>query len=258
MEGRLLRWNALIRSMPAAKRIDRKKLNNRVEVSPRAEFVFYRVPKSANSTVIRAILDHDPDHKDSTLKLDADRAKREAYLKPAHLGLRQARQALARYFVFAFVRNPFDRVLSAYLDKVAGQETKKRQVAEGLGKPPEAAVSFGEFVRYLDRGGLYGNIHWAPQSALLPAPEHVDFLGRVETLNEDLEALIRRLFPGTGEVSVVGARRHATHAAGSREDYYDSGLRDAVARLYREDLERLGYGWEDPAESAGAADGSSA
>src|SRR5690348_8095516 len=49
------------------------------------------------------------------------------------------------YFKFAYVRNPFTRILSCYLDKIVGNQDERRRLAPQLGFSPDHHPTFREF-----------------------------------------------------------------------------------------------------------------
>ena len=183
---------------------------------------------------------HDPYH-DVNLQDDTSRwAKKHAYYKPNDYGIRRSKHIQNNHFLFTFVRNPYDRVLSAYLDKIT-QPHKQRKIAEHLQKPLDSNITFEDFIKYLNRGGLYGNIHWAPQSSFLLPKEYYGFIGYVETLNQDLQYLLSHIFPNVSSYNFEKETKNITHAHNKREIYYSAELMRQVRRLYWMDFEHLGY-----------------
>lgn len=98
-----------------------------------------------------------------------------------------------RYFRFCFVRNPYTRILSCYLDKICGE--KRARYLSKLSVDRDRALSLVEFLQLLrDRRNLHRNPHWAPQSYLIrPDTIRYSFIGRFEHLHEHLRALTERL-----------------------------------------------------------------
>ncbi len=146
------------------------------------------------------------------------------------------------------MRNPYTRVLSAYLDKIAAAESGRyAYVAASLGKTDISEVSFPDFVGFLERGGLFSNVHWAPQTSILPIDTRLlSFIGKVENLEVDLARLINRI-PGMLAFNAV-----FTHEQGRRNsdallsEYYDDDLVSRVLELYRDDFRSLGYSEQLP------------
>lgn len=134
---------------------------------------------------------------------------------------------LARTVTFTIVRNPYDRVVSAffYLRDRCGGWAFNRFVVEVLG-----------------REGAAFDPHFEPQSDGLfhDGTLLVDCVGRFETLDESWREIAARIgapprLPHRGR-----SRRAASYA-----EYYDDAARRVVERLYRDDLEKFGYAFGD-------------
>jgi len=134
-------------------------------------------------------------------------------------------------------------VLSAYLDKIASAEPGNYSyVTATLGKADISQVAFPDFIAFLEKGGLFSNVHWAPQTSILPIDTKlIAFIGKVENLQSDLTRLINQI-PGLSPFNAV-----VTHEQGRRNsdalisEYYDADLTSRVFELYREDFISLGY-----------------
>lgn len=194
-------------------------------------FFCNRIPKAANSTITTNL---------AKFKFGRNVPSRQAkklFRHPSQLGQEEV-FAVHSLFRFAVVRNPYTRVLSAYLDKV------ERGFVEGR----RAKSSFSEFLDSLVNGKLYSNAHWAPQSSLLLLPlEEFDFVGRVESLEEDM-AYIRSRILETEDV-VEPLQPFLANATGATEKlagYYDKSSIKTVQTLYRRDFELFGYSQNFP------------
>jgi hypothetical protein len=161
-----------------------------------------------------------------------------------HLPIREYRKllrprAFARMFKFTFVRNPFDRIHSAYrflrtggmgeLDAEFNQRILdqfrnfEHFVIEGL--ECEEVVRFWHFVP---------QIHFLGGDAAAVAD--LDFIGRYEMLKEDFNSVRRRVNP-----SAILSHYNPTRP---REDYrlaYTAEMIDCVARHYALDLAVFKY-----------------
>jgi hypothetical protein len=114
------------------------------------------VPKVAHCAIKHAVL--------RSYGTDPEKLKR-LHLHPA-LDLCQASDAVAQgYKVFAFVRDPFDRLVSVWANRVmSGRDSKlTRALGTDRGEP------FHAFVRRITPGTVRANMHTAPQVDFVPA-----------------------------------------------------------------------------------------
>lgn len=111
-----------------------------------------------------------------------------------------------RYFKFGFVRNPWARIASAYLDKFVVKPVIRKPLlqwefirkvihdvykTEGSKPNYQKSITFRQFVNYLsttkDDNELDG--HWRPQTTFFEGIE-LDFVGRLENLEEDFQVVL--------------------------------------------------------------------
>ncbi len=255
----LARRRPLVRAVDA--RVNPLWVMRRAAVSRSGKYCYFRIPKAANSTVVRTLAFYDPDLPWSGKDRKAMFAKHSFEPLPeaglhrgagadrgvglhrgagargavrAVSGADAAREFAEEYFCFTFVRNPYTRLLSAYLDKVARGRSVDRAA--------HRAASFAEFVAYLEAGGLWRDPHWVPQVALIPVPiDRLAFLGKVERLQDDLASLIDRLF-GDGTFKKVRSRGSGRrNAAAQLGAHYTPELAARVGALYHDDFAAFGY-----------------
>lgn len=180
--------------------------NSRCSISIQHKFVYFRVPKAANSTIVASLAFAEdgtlPDSRSTKL------LKTKRYLRPNKLSAIQTQEA-EKFFKFGFVRHPIDRAISAYLDKLTSDTGIKNDVAAFLNKLPKETISFDEFLDFLQCGnGINSDPHFSLQSDLIFIPiEKLDFLGRFETLQNDLETVLSILF---GTKKIVSVMHHST------------------------------------------------
>jgi hypothetical protein len=140
------------------------------------------------------------------------------------------------YFKFAFVRNPYDRLVSAfaYLNSGGCNAVDQMFFEKYLRIYDNNFAAFAE-----DLPQLLTAQHFRPQvfwlcnagGALL-----TDFVGRYENLEHDLDVIAKRLELSFAPPPVINASRHAPYRS-----YYDDATRRRVALAYAEDLERFKY-----------------
>lgn len=193
-------------------------------------FFCNRIPKAANSTVVTNL---------SKISFGEDlpsKVVKKRFTTPSQLKRKELDQ-LDSLFCFAVVRNPYTRTLSAYLDKI-----------ERRAKQANRESSFRDFLRSLGNGQLYNNAHWAPQSSLLLLPpSRFDFIGKVETLEEDLAYIRGRILGDKYQPEPVRAfTANATGAGGKLSRYYDEESVRLVRSLFKEDFELFDYAPDFP------------
>ena len=119
----------------------------------------------------------------------------------SHLRPEEIRYRLQHYFKFLFVRDPLERLLSAYRNKFGeireyqqryGAEIVRRYRAGAGPSPAGDDVTFPEFLRYLvDEDPEHMNEHWMPVYHLCqPCAVHYDFVGSYERLEADANQVL--------------------------------------------------------------------
>ena len=197
------------------------------------DHVFVHIPKNAGSSVAEAM------EKELSWHYTA-RAYREMLGWPTYHW---------RYS-FAFVRNPWDRFLSLY--RYARLEESRYHSAIDPESAPHGKhtdydvlcdASVEDCARYLVEGRLQHDDfinHWRPQSDWLTDDDGkiiVDFVGRVESIDESFRTVAHRLNLSTHTLPVTN---RSSDDEGYRSAFTDVS-RDIVADHYREDIERFGY-----------------
>ncbi|KAL6107547.1 chst14 [Pungitius sinensis] len=185
--------------------LQRRTLLQHVLVNDRHRFLYCYVPKVACSNWKRVlkVLSGALESVDVSVKMD----HRSDLLFLHSLKPEEIRYRLEHYFKFMFVREPMERLLSAYRNKFGEIESYQRkygvEIARRYRKPPakDAAaprgddVTFSEFVRYLlDEDAERMNEHWMPMYNLCqPCAVRYDFIGSYERLEADAELVLRRV-----------------------------------------------------------------
>ncbi|MFG0285470.1 MAG: sulfotransferase family 2 domain-containing protein [Phycisphaerales bacterium JB039] len=142
------------------------------------------------------------------------------------------------YYRFAFIRNPWDRLHSAYqFLRAGGMLPADRHFAE---QHLARYATFGDFVkRWVNEQNISLWLHFWPQVHFLQnAAGRIDlsFIGRFETMESDYNQVRERLGAGSPLL-----RRNSARAPVPYIDAYDDESRAIVARVYREDIARLDY-----------------
>lgn len=144
-------------------------------------------------------------------------------------------------FRFAFVRNPYERAVSLYC--YLSQMHPRRSNGDIVPREEFYMPTFHDFVERLARKdyspiGLYSDKNRSIFNPQVRWTENVnlDFIGRVETIDDDFDELC----------TLLGIRKRKLHRLRtSKHDpwytYYDEYTQDIIYNLYKEDFEEFGY-----------------
>jgi len=194
-------------------------------VSHDRRFVFLHIPKTAGTTVRRALGGFLEPVRSTWLGDD--------YKHMTAQRVRQlyGEQVLERYFKFCFVRNPWERMVSFYAYHRRGQGSSLARSTIRFCQ----THTFAEFVaQHINRDLWQGpQLDWI---TLEDGSLAVDFVGRVERLQQDYEVVCERL--GIPPVKLP-RRNESPHA--SYTTYYDARTRQLVEQAHARDIEAFGY-----------------
>lgn len=165
-------------------------------------------------------------------------------LQPGHINIYTYQQiypkkVFDRYFKFTIVRNPWDRLVSAYLFMQAGGAHRKDQewAEEYLAPYPD----FASFIREgLHRQEILNWPHFRPQVEFLKGQFgriEMDFVGRLENIQEDFQ-VIRDQLGVSRDLMFINK---TITKRDSYQSYYTDELRDIAGKIYQEDLEVFEY-----------------
>ena len=148
------------------------------------------------------------------------------------------------YFKFAFVRNPWSRLFSAYcfLEQGGHNERDKKHWKEDLAH----YNNFEEFVNnWLNKKNIYQYDHFIPQYKFLCLPQHeelaIDFLGYFESLDADFKHIKAKLsLPKDLTIEHKNSSQHPDY-----KSVYTKKMRDIVHRVYQTDIELFGYNFDN-------------
>jgi len=190
--------------------------------------IFVHVPKAAGSSVADALFGQPVGH------------------RPIHRHIAYHPELVASYFKFTFVRNPWDRLHSAYhyfAARVGSDWHRDHRWANEFIAP---FPSFQKFVEALEDPAFAARVkrydHFRDQLDWLVAPRTerimMDFIGRFESIVEDFAVIRNRL-----GLSVELPHRRK----GGGVDYravYDTRMIETVRTLYGRDIQAFGYDFD--------------
>ena len=156
-----------------------------------------------------------------------------------------AKQEFNKYFKFTFVRNPWDRLYSAYTFLKTGglNQDDKEWSAKNLAR----LQNFEDFVlNWLSPTNLYSYIHFKPQLDLLMIPYTkkmpLNYVGFFENLQSDFEYIKRIVNP---DASLKHDNKTQSRASAGYRDNYTDAMIKKVGLLYHRDIEVFGYSFDN-------------
>ena len=231
----------------------RKKLldfENNTNISLRNRYVYFAVDKVANSSIKNSLFDieYGPVGKKTVTLYDK---RSSPLLSPYQLPPDLLREVLnsGNYFRFAFVRNPYSRLLSCYLDRILTASSKpRRQLNAFLKSRGEVIedVSFESFIRAIcAQTSNTQNSHWRVQADdILYGDVEFDFIGKFERLWQDMAIASSRIW---GELRPEMANKdvnkspRATNAGAKLREFYTPELAALVSERFAADFDAFEY-----------------
>lgn len=184
--------------------------------------IFIHIPKTAGTSVTRALFGSESRHVPWNQYYETNCRK------------------FSRYFKFTFVRNPWDRLLSAYTFLKRG----------GM-DPADAAwaklhlsefTTFEQFVHeWVNEENIRSWVHFVPQHHWVCDMSFrctMDFVGRMENIDRDFRFISDKL--GVSAELACTNRTRSDHYS----RHYTGDMRDRVAQVYSDDIRLFDYSFE--------------
>lgn len=208
----------------------------KVIISHAHKFIFFAVPKTGSQSIRQALGPHlaQGDWQQHALfgqerlPIPELAARGHGHLSVCDVAPFLPSKVWDTYLKFAFVRNPFERFVSAYVFLF-------RKAMSADHSPEETTA---DMKAALHRRRFRQRILIQPQSQFLQDREGnlaLDLIGRYERLEADFERVCQRL----GLSASLPRANPSDHAHYSQ--YYDDELRGMVADFYASDLRNFGY-----------------
>jgi len=229
------------------RRIPKAEIDFLIHVLPQRHIIFVTNPKVASSTMKSTLWRwhlQDPDHVFARGKIH--NKKESPFRSPGDFGFCGFMSNInsPEYLRICFVRNPYTRLLSLYMDKVL---KKNPRLMKDLGLPRDDAVTFPALVETIGAQTWYqANRHYRAQTEnLLWGDIQYDFVGKLEYFADELDRLaVDHDIDLRNYLSI--RQRHATGAEQHLYRFYTDELQARVHELYRSDFDAFGYDYDLP------------
>lgn len=207
-------------------------------ISHSKHFLYLVIPKTGSATVRHAV---DPFREVKRTSAHFSEHVPLHRLAVEHLPL------LDTYFSFSFVRNPYDRLYSGYLqDKWAAENLDhwravKKPIFEAIGDDFNRYIQ--EYVATADRWNDPDWICFCPMHAFthIGGKQRLNFVGRTETLERDLAFLSHRLGLDLGAIESKNVSSPPSREGLKYLHHYSPESLRLVNGLYAQDFAYFGY-----------------
>ena len=191
--------------------------NYQITLSNQKKYIWFVIPKCGSNSIKKFL------HKNS--KFVSNKKFKEAV---------RAGIDWENYFKFIIVRNPWDRLLSAWQDKVKKQWNEEYRFPQFRIKYLEQFYDkdFSFFVKNCE---INRDPHLRPISELVDI-SGIDFIGKLENLQEDLGIICDKIGIPRQELPHRNKTNHKHYT-----EYYNDETRKIVAQKYAKDIEMFGY-----------------
>lgn len=193
-------------------------------ICDKRKFIFTRVAKTGTSTIISYLFPIKPDQHWKTHQNEINtKIKNWENYDANHYPMYKIKEVVSKekyneYFKFGFVRNPYERCVSAW----------KYNIKMGFTCSEEKLFDFIEYLNPTDINSKYLNQY--------EFVDGCDFIGRFENLQEDFNTVCDKIRIPHEKLPHKNKTNHKHYT-----EYYDDETKQIVAERYAKDIEYFGY-----------------
>jgi Sulfotransferase family len=217
-------------------------------IGKKRSFLYYETPKAACSTIKRTLqlLEadarenvpsdvHDKAHSPLAGALSSGWSYEDLFLSP-------------NLFRFAFVRNPYSRALSCYLEKIVADSSERSRLQPRLGFNQQVPISFAEFLCAIERiDDRERDVHFRSQATLLNDRQvNYDYIGRFEEFDRDFTRVLGLIGIEDGKNAITSIRHHRVDAHLRVRGFFGPSEQALARSIYQQDFLRYAYSFELP------------
>jgi LPS sulfotransferase NodH len=189
------------------------------DINHKCKCIYIHIPKVAGISIEESLFGEKVGHKKAIDYLDDNK------------------KLFEEYYSFSFVRNPYDRLVSAYIFLRDGgrNDLDKQWADENLSE----FNSFKDFVISLDKL-IMKRFHFYPQYLFLCDKDDrviVDYVGKYENLHEDFKHVCNVL----GRDCELPHKNRTLKKSFDYREYYDYEMKEIVYKCYKKDFDLFGY-----------------
>lgn len=216
-------------------------------ISLKNRYAFHTVGKAANSTVKHLLYQLDLQNVPVKMPSVHDRAS-SPLLSPYQLSGKDHDWVFTSddFFKFTFVRNPYSRLLSCYLDRILCLNSRPYfELLRILGKEKGYKPSFDEFINAIcSQTTFQQNNHWRVQyDDTLMSKVNYDFIGKQENFASDFSYVYKRITGMDIKIELLKTNASPTKTSSEKRlsTYWNKSLVQKVQLKYENDFNHFDY-----------------
>lgn len=207
--------------------------------SHKYKFVWLSIPKAASRSLITALY-RKPEGNFETI---------EYHMSTDRLFIQYPE--INDYFKFAFVRNPWSRIVSTYKNKIFNDDENVKKHIINKHKGLYTGMPFEKFIKFLlSKAGQdrYSDRHWISQYKLLEKNNkiYLDYLGKMENIEDDLRNICNNI--GIPELKIGNLNTRfgwdSSKIKGKEyyyRNFYNEKTKKMVEKRYEKDINLFKY-----------------
>ena len=201
-------------------------------VSEQYETTFVHIPKTGGTSLASALLSQG----EAFNRLPERIERHQNYVKnPSEWTIKHSRmheldEKYQNFFCFAFVRNPWDLMVSCFS---WWTQNTKLQTRKEYGRDIKEK-GFKAFIK--SNSSCLNECYHDNQGQSYWLNDNIDFIGRYENLQQDFNTVCDKIWIQRQTLPHINKTNHKHYS-----EYYDDESREIVAKNYARDIERFGY-----------------
>lgn len=206
--------------------------------------IYFHIPRTGGNSIVRALGDNaelkGPELRKLISKNKGIRVLSHDIRNPKYKWLKDFVADNPDCYVFTFVRNPWDRVVSAFFYLNQGGSTKADQ-KDYLKYLDRYKGDFGKFVKSaFSNKDIFEQMHFKPQYEWIIDDKGnllSNFIGKYENYARDLQKLSEII-----DCELTSSVRHLNKSNHKNyREYYDKQTREIIRNAYERDIELFEY-----------------
>lgn len=199
-------------------------------VSEKHKTTFIHIPKTGGSSLARILSQNAFNHLPERIKCNKNYVKNPLEWTIKHSRMHELDMRYQNFFCFAFLRNPWDLMVSCFNWWTQKAKVKiRKNYGDNL-----KAKGFKSFIK--SDSSCINECYHKNEGQLYWLNNKVDFIGKFENIQQDFDIVCDKIGIPRQILPHVNKTNHKHYS-----EYYDDETREIVAKKYTKDIEYFSY-----------------